>query len=394
MYVHRQTYETELRRAIRSKYHIIIFGDSGCGKSWLYKKVFEEAKVAYETIDLSAVESPDDFDLALLDIVTRKNPWVEVERETENVRSAMPADIGYRKGGVAKFVKGEESAFFQVCQLLRSEAKSRRAFIVFENLEHAVSSKDVLIYLRSLLLLLDDERFAEVDVQICMIGVPSDLKSLLSDGNKYQTISNRVIEISEVSRMSKDEAKILINQGFRRELEMDIESPDLCVSQIIFLTQRIPQYIHDVCLQVAFVAEEQGTIVNPDAVMKGARTWVETNARQHREFIDGVLGRGKRRTDQKSRVIYAISRCETSTFYALDIETILRETFPKSVGIRRVQVLKTLNDLSQGEKRILRKDEALEKFRIVTPKLRSVLRYCLDFDPADEAVLIRSGDRH
>lgn len=45
MYVDRPEYQQELRRAIRSGYSVIIYGESGCGKSWLYKKVFEDESI-------------------------------------------------------------------------------------------------------------------------------------------------------------------------------------------------------------------------------------------------------------------------------------------------------------------------------------------------------------
>jgi AAA domain len=392
MYVNRPDYEKELRNAVRSKYHIVIFGDSGCGKSWLYKKIFGDLKITYETIDLSAVSNADEVDLLLLETVERGEEWRASEKTTENTTGVMPNDTGYQRKSGTTYVKQDDSAFVQLCAKVRRKAATHKAFIVFENLEHAISNKEVVKSLQAFLLALDDEVVAKLDVQICMIGVPADIKSLLSEGNKFQTIANRVVEVKEVTRMSKAEAKLLIFQGFRNELMMDMDNPEFIASQIIYLTDRIPQYLQDVCLQIAFVAEEEGSIVSMGAVSRGARNWLETNARQAKEFIDLILGHGKHRTDRKSRIIYAISKCELSYFYSQDIETILRTSFPNSVGDKRVQVMKYLNDLSTGEHRLLKKDVESGKFRIATPKLRSVLRYCLDIDARDEAVLVKSDE--
>jgi len=388
MYIARPDYEQELIRALRSKYHIVIYGDSGCGKSWLYKKVFDQLRVEYTTVDLSTATHADDVDLCLLDALEQEE-WVETERTAERTRGVMPGDIGYQQKGTIVSVKQEDSALVQLCSTIRKKAGSRKAFIVFENIEHAISHQDVVVELRSLLLALDDQRFAALDVQICMVGVPFDIKSLLTDGNKYQTISNRVVEISEISRMSKDQAKLLILQGFTTELGMDLESQEYCISQITYLTDRIPQYLHDVCLQVAFIAEENGSIINPKVISDAAHVWVETNARQSREFIERIVGPGKVHRSQKAKIIFAISKVESTFFYAQDVDTILREQFPATIGSSRIQLMKMLNKLSSGELRILKKDDQQDKFRVVTPKLRSVLRYCLAIDQNDETVLLR-----
>ena len=42
MYVNRPNLETRLMDAIKGSKNIIVHGDSGCGKSWLYKYIFEQ----------------------------------------------------------------------------------------------------------------------------------------------------------------------------------------------------------------------------------------------------------------------------------------------------------------------------------------------------------------
>ena len=45
MYVSRERQEEALKKAVGGSKNIIIHGESGCGKSWLYKKVFSEEKI-------------------------------------------------------------------------------------------------------------------------------------------------------------------------------------------------------------------------------------------------------------------------------------------------------------------------------------------------------------
>ena|ERR1700736_1401209 len=45
MYVERKDLEEALKSRLFGSQHIVIHGESGCGKSWLYKKVLADGKV-------------------------------------------------------------------------------------------------------------------------------------------------------------------------------------------------------------------------------------------------------------------------------------------------------------------------------------------------------------
>lgn len=57
MYVHRDGLERAFIKALRKPKHIIIHGESGCGKTWLYKKIFAERKIKYEVLNAATVNS-------------------------------------------------------------------------------------------------------------------------------------------------------------------------------------------------------------------------------------------------------------------------------------------------------------------------------------------------
>lgn len=53
MYIHRPDLERELVRALIMKNNIAIFGESGTGKSWLYKKILKERDIHFEIVNLA-----------------------------------------------------------------------------------------------------------------------------------------------------------------------------------------------------------------------------------------------------------------------------------------------------------------------------------------------------
>ena len=54
MYVPRLRLEQALLESIRGSMHSILFGESGNGKSWLYKKVLEQNGIPYEVANCAS----------------------------------------------------------------------------------------------------------------------------------------------------------------------------------------------------------------------------------------------------------------------------------------------------------------------------------------------------
>lgn len=55
MYIDRPTLETRLSQALRGTKYIVIHGESGNGKTWLYKRVFAKEKIFAQTLNLANV---------------------------------------------------------------------------------------------------------------------------------------------------------------------------------------------------------------------------------------------------------------------------------------------------------------------------------------------------
>ncbi len=67
MYVDRSDLERRLAELVSGSKHIVVHGESGNGKSWLYKKVFEENKVPYVVVNLANALRFDGIALAMKD---------------------------------------------------------------------------------------------------------------------------------------------------------------------------------------------------------------------------------------------------------------------------------------------------------------------------------------
>lgn len=383
MYVERPQYQKELRNAIRSGQSVIVYGDSGCGKSWLYKKVFLDDNHFYATLDLNECKDEDDIDLLALELVEKGVDWILEEKSHSGTAGVMPQDIGLQGTKSGKYRRGVISPIEQLCSLMCARARPRRPILVFENMEHCLDNQNVVNKLQSLVLTLDDVESERSKVQLCFVGVPDDMKKILSDNNKYQTIANRIFEMPEVQRMTKDEARSIVHNGFVEELEVAVDSSfDYCVSQIMHVSYRIPQYIHEICLQVAYAIEDSGLYeIKPAVVADGISNWVRTNARQSREDIEKIFNHRAYGEDLRALVVYAISVLDEVNFSSSDVENQLVNDFPDFARKRRrLSASKVLNNLCKGDTRLLKVDSVSGKYRVANPKLRSVMRMSFEKD--------------
>ena len=73
-------------------------------------------------------------------------------------------------------------------------------------------------------MLLDDEDMGKYYVKICIVGVPAEIRDYLSRQTNRTTITSRLTEIREVSRLSHDEARQILERGFDDLLKYTFKS--------------------------------------------------------------------------------------------------------------------------------------------------------------------------
>jgi len=74
MYIQRPELENALAKAIRKPKHIIIHGESGSGKTWLYKSMFKKLDTNYEVLNAATVITLGSIEKAMISILSRLNP--------------------------------------------------------------------------------------------------------------------------------------------------------------------------------------------------------------------------------------------------------------------------------------------------------------------------------
>lgn len=256
MYVHRDELESAFVKALRKPKHIIIHGESGCGKTWLYKKILAARKIKYEVLNAATINSTGSLIDGIKALSARLSPF---EKKSYEESIGGGANAAILKGEVKLSEKYEALSpepYLELIRILFMKAGSSESFLVIDNLEHIVKNEMLVKELSSILMYLDDDEYAKYRVRIILVGTPSNLRDYFSKIDSSQTIINRVQEVPEVSVLSSEDVRNLAEKGFFRLLKARcLEDTAKGFNQayllnaISWFSANVPQYIHELCLE-------------------------------------------------------------------------------------------------------------------------------------------------
>lgn len=375
MYIPRPTLESALKKALRGNLHIVIHGESGTGKSWLYKRIFSSTGVSFLVANLANASRLGSIALELKNLIDRDGKAIKTGYEEEK---SAGVGVGLAKADlshVGQYEIGQLEPFEACLASLRNKAGRNSAVLVFDNLEAAFTDP-LLKELANLIILCDDERYAKYEVKILIVGVPAGVKEYYYRTPHHATVANRLYELPEVSRLSNEECTLLVQRGFVEKLRYSVENIDSLKSHVAWVTDRIPQMVHEYCLEAAFLGEENRSLLNAQ-VSEADIAWMSkslyhayTVAEEHMNERDTKAGR-------RNQTLYALSLCMNEQFKAPEIETLIRQQFPMSTSSTALNVLQTLSQLASTERPIVRRSPKGDAFTFADPRYRMVLRSML-----------------
>lgn len=243
MYIRRADLEDMLISALRGKLHIVIQGDSGTGKSWLYKKVLGDERAHYIIANLANASRLGSIGAELRNLIERDGCAVKTGYEEQKTTGI---NAGVASGGLTytgQFSIGQMEPFEACLKLLRDRAGDKPAAIVFDNLEAAFTDA-LLKELADMLILCDDERYAVYFVHLIIVGVTKGIKEYYYRTPHHATVANRLFELAEVSRLRPNQAQDLLKRGLVDQLKFEIPEFDQVAKHAAWVTDRVPQMLH------------------------------------------------------------------------------------------------------------------------------------------------------
>ncbi|HEX8962148.1 MAG TPA: ATP-binding protein [Rhodocyclaceae bacterium] len=383
MYVPRPALEKALKLALRGNLHIIIHGESGTGKSWLYKKTFRDSGVQFLVANLANASRLGSISAELKNLIDREGDAVKTGYEEEKSAEVSALLAKGELSHTGQYDIGQMEPFEAALRFLRNKAGSNTAVLVFDNLE-AAFTEPLLKELADLVILCDDERYSKYAIKILIVGVPSGIKEYFYKTPHHSTVANRLTELPEVARMERDECFSLVSRGLIEKLRYEVPEIDKVARHVSWITDRIPQMVHEYCLELAFLGEETRSLGQENASAADV-AWLSKSQYFAYSAIESHMNERDTKAGRRNQTLYALSLCDGEEFRAPEIEAFVRAEFPTSTDDTALNVPQMMSQLSSGERPIVRRSPKGDAFAFADPRYRMVLRTMLN-KTADERV--------
>ena len=373
MYIERPHLQERLQRAINGSQHIILFGDSGCGKTWLYQRYLKRQSIPFKVVDLS-IAMDGGLDHAFRDALTDGYGWKPTAKG-ESVEGGAKVVLEAHKKVETQYSFHDVSPFDKIVTEL-SGGNSKPKFLIFDNLEQISSDPTLLKSIARLTIRLDNPRFALSGVRFLLVGVVSDMKQLVAHHDQAGTVANRLTEIPEVLNLSYSETHQLVQRGFKK-LKMKVLDEVHLVRNVYYLTFGNPQQVHALCYQIACEAEKADWQVGDSQIENGFSCWVEESLGQHKAMVEPRLNKKETKVQRRNQVLHVVATSSHTELSATEVEALVRHEFPDSARSESLGCYQILRGLCEGKNPLMVHLSATGQFRIAHPKIRLAIRALL-----------------
>lgn len=381
MYVSRPYHEKMLRRWLDETMHGFIFGESGSGKTWLYKNFFSLLRVNYKVANCALAASKGSLRNEIFSVCCPNETSIKTGY-TESKETSVSA-FGVLNGGVAHegvFEVRQEDVLIKSFRRLHGEVVGwGRSVIVLDNVETIFSNEKIMEELAEIIMLLDDDRYSKFDVKLLLVGVPCGVIEYFSKSKNRSSVSNRITELPSVSGFTLKETEQVIRKGFNELL--GAEFSDLILSglagRVFDITIGVPQRVHEYCLGLAYECEEDNYSHISKEMLDNADTdWLTKGLRESYSVIEQHFSNGNGQVRRK-QVLYVIGQHKGHQFSTTEIGNKLRVEFPSEAPESDSGVGSILSSLTKGNSPILAKNEINGSYMFRDPRHIMCLRIIL-----------------
>lgn len=378
MYVPRKKLEKKLLRSFNRFCHTLIFGESGNGKSWLYKKVLDENKIPYVIANggnssrLNSITA-EIYSCLITPGSAKKLSFTEEKTAELN---AVIAKGSLKHNG--QYDISQEEPLLTAFRILSESAHGKRCIIVIDNLEFIFDSKELMEELSNILILLDDQRYSKYEVNFLIVGTPLNIMKYFRETKNIDSVANRIDEVEKISGLGSSETGELINRGFK-QLAVVIEGRELIylTEYVWSVTLGIAQRVQEFCEFLAYEIEDNDWVYEKELIGKASSAWLINGLRHSYQTVESHFNSRATIVARKNQVIYCIGRLKLHQFDANQIDSSIRRFFPETVPKTNMGINKILVELTKGETPLLCSNKRTNKFSALDPKFLMCIRVIL-----------------
>src|ERR1700735_1594096 len=316
MYIRRPYLERALADTVVGSMHALLFGESGNGKSWLYKTVLQAKEIPYVVVNCTSIVALGSFPAAVLSVAVKPGTAIKVSYE-ETKKAGLKAVVA--EGSLehkAKFDLQTSDPLYRALGALSKRFDKQRGVIVLENLEAVFGTPRLMEEVANAIILLEDEEFAIHNIRFLFVGTPSGVLHYFEQSPHRESVSNRLRELPKVGSFEKSLTGSIVKKGFREFLQIEMSDSDLVYLQdrVFFVTMGVAQRIHELCEMIALRARDLGWRYNSSILETAEDDWLKMGFRDAYVTVESHLNSRRTEVSRRNQVIFAIGRCDSHQF--------------------------------------------------------------------------------
>lgn len=391
-YVPRIGLETALARSVQGSLHSVLFGESGNGKSWLYRKVFSQLGFHYKVANCANACRSRSVAAEIHSAIVPKG----VARKTAFVESREASPSDFKASGTlsqqTQYIVSTADPLFEAFSTFRSNIGNGDAIIVLENLEAIFDDQELMGELGNILLLLDDPVFGDFRIKFLLVGVPNGILEYFAKTKNIESVSNRLEELPKVDSLTLPMVETLVETGFNQLLKYNLsnETLDAISNHTHHLTLGVAQRVQEYCERLAYKLEDARLVFSADRLREADADWLAIGLRQAYTVIESHLNSKDTTVGRRNQVIYCIGRMTGHQIDSNGVSDRIRTEFPTTAKDSNMGVASILAELASSEPPLLRKNPKTKDYRVVDPRYLMCIRAMLFKNPVTGAVEKRS----
>lgn len=376
IYVPRVAMEIALARSIQGSLHTVLYGESGNGKSWLYKKVFQQHGYHYKVANCA--------NASRLGSVSREICSALKSKKNKNNTSTLISDAYVP----TETNDSSEDPLLQSLTSFRKNIGAGDGIIVLENLEAIFDDDNLMNELANVLLLLDDPIYGALKIKFLLVGVPNGILEYFAKTKNIESVANRLQELPKVGGLNHAMVETLVENGFNKLLKLGMTKENIALisGHIHHRTLGVAQRAQEYCELLAFNLEDAKNIFNEKILGKTDRDWLSIGLRQAYTVIESHLNSNRTAVARRNQVIYCIGQMNGHQLDSVSVTEKIKTEFPSTTKESNMGVGNILGELSTSEMPLLRNNPKTKDFRIIDPRYAMCIRAMLFKNQVTSAV--------
>lgn len=366
-------------RSVQGSMHSLLFGESGNGKSWMYKKVLDQNLIIYRVANCanaSRMKSiTSEIVCALVQPGTAQRTGYSENKEASIKAVVVEGKLVHQ----SQYKLQMSEPLEQALSAFRQHIGGGPAVVVLDNLESIFGNSDLMNELADIIILLDDQRYAKYKLKFLIVGVPNGVLEYFAKTKNLESVSNRLEELPKVGGLSAAMVLTLVTRGFNELLRFSLssESVEEIGSHIHHVTMGVAQRVQEYCEKLGYQIDDNRKLFTSELLKKADSDWLLLGMRQGYTVVESHLNSKRTTIARRNQVIYSIGKIRRHQIDSGNVTDVLKEEFPETVSETNMGIGSILADLATGESPLLKKNPKTNEFRVIDPRYIMCIRIML-----------------